>query len=436
MAYVKYQAIEAVKGPLVYVRNYTSPKLGEIIRINVGKEIRHGQILEILEDISVVQVFEGTSGITRESTVEFSGNPMQTRVSEEVLGRVFDGMGRPKDDGLPLRGKLRSIQGFPINPSARSFPREFIETGISAVDGLLSIVRGQKLPIFSVGGLPHNVLAAQIIRQARLRRTNEGFAVFFVAIGITQEEADFFIHDFSQAGVMSRTTLFLNLASDPPIERLLVPRIALTQAEYLAFEKNYHILVVMLDITNYCESLREVSMARGETPGRRGYPGYTYTDLASLYERAGKIQGRGGSITMIPILTMPDNDITHPIPDLTGFITEGQIVLSPDLHQRRIYPPIDVLPSLSRLMKDGIGPGQTREDHKELVDRLYSAYARGRSAMDLALVVGKDALTNEERALLKFADLFEQKFVSQDPYERRSIEQTLDLGKQILKVLE
>jgi V/A-type H+-transporting ATPase subunit B len=417
------------------VKGVPNVHLGEVVQIYVNEEKRTGQVLEIKGDISVVQVFEGTSGISQNSTVLFTGETMKIPVSLEIFGRVLDGMGRPIDGGPPVRGVEMEVSGSPINPVARAYPEEFIETGISVIDGLLSLVRGQKLPIFSGGGLPHNDLAAQIVRQSRVLGSGERFGVVLSAIGITQEEAGFFLRDFRQAGVMDRTVVFVNLVDDPTIERLLTPRLALTTAEYLAYEQGYHMLVIILDVTNYCEALREVSMARGEVPGRRGYPGYMYTDLASIYERAGRIKGRGGSITLIPILSMPDYDITHPIPDLTGFITEGQITLSQDLSLRGIYPPIDVLPSLSRLMKDGVGEGRTRGDHLKIANELYTAYSKGRNAMDLALVIGEEALTPEEKKYLTFAEAFETRFIKQGRYERRTIEETLDLGLKLLEMV-
>jgi len=433
---VRYKAISDIRGPLLFVKGIPNLRLGELARIHLGDEIRNGQVLEIREDLAVIQVFEGTAGLSQESSVVLTGRALTTPMSPEVFGRVFDGMGRPIDGGLPIRGEEREIQGRPINPTNRVYPEEFIETGISAIDGLLSLIRGQKLPIFSGGGLPHNELAAQIVRQSRVLKTEEKFAVVLVAIGVTHEEANFFITGLRDEDIMSRTVFFLNIASDPTIERLLTPRLALATAEYLAFDLDYHVLTIILDVTNYCEALREVSLARGEVPGRRGYPGYMYTDLASLYERAGRISGKKGSVTIVPILSMPDYDITHPIPDLTGYITEGQIVLSQDMNLKGVYPPIDILPSLSRLMKDGIGEGKTREDHTEVSNRLYAAYSRGRNAMNLALVLGRDALTEEERRYLAFAEAFEKRFIDQGRNEYRPIDKTLDLGIELLKMVE
>lgn len=437
MLKIKYKAITSVKGPLIFVKGVPDVRLGELVSIYLDEETRTGQVLEIQEDVSVIQVLEGTSGISRDSAVSFTGETLKLPVSSEMLGRVLDGRGRPIDGGLPIKSSVEmEVSGKPINPTARAYPREFIETGISALDGLLSVVRGQKLPIFSGGGLPHNDLAAQIIRQSRVLHDEERFAVVLSAIGITQEEANFFVRDLRQAGVMNRTVMFINLANDPVMERLLSPRLALTTAEYLAYQQDYHVLVLLLDMTNYCEALREISMARGEVPGRRGYPGYMHTDLASIYERAGKVANKKGSITLIPILTMPDYDITHPIPDVTGFITEGQIVLSQDLALRGIYPPIDILPSLSRLMKDGVGERQTRADHMDIANNIYAAYSKGRNAMDLALVIGEDALTTDEKKHLQFAREFENRFIKQGKYEHRDIEETLNLGIELLKMVQ
>jgi V/A-type H+-transporting ATPase subunit B len=433
---VRYRAITAVKGSLIFVKGIPDVRLGEVVRIHLDEETRTGQVLEIRGDIAVIQVLEGTSGVSQNAEISFTGETLKLSVSSEMLGRVLDGLGRPIDGGLPVKGVETEVSGNPLNPVARAYPRDFVETGISALDGLLSVVRGQKLPIFSGGGLAHDDLAAQIVRQSRVLESEERFAVVLSAIGITQEEANFFIRDFREAGVMKRTVLFVNLASDPVIERLLSPRLALTTAEYLAYSEGYHVLVLLLDMTNYCEALREVSMARGEIPGRGGYPGYMYTDLASIYERAGRVQGKEGSITLIPILTMPDYDITHPIPDVTGFITEGQIVLSQDLSARGIYPPIDVLPSLSRLMKDGVGEEKTRADHMDIANDIYAAYASGRDAMDLALVIGEKALSREEQKHLQFARAFEDKFVKQGKYTRRDIEETLNLGAELVNMVQ
>ncbi|MCD6473905.1 MAG: V-type ATP synthase subunit B [Thermoplasmata archaeon] len=437
MKEIKYTTVSEIAGPLMIVEGVKEVGYGEIVKIveSTGRE-RLGQVLEAGEGKAVVQVFEGTRGLdTKNTSVIFTGKPMEIGVSEEMLGRVFDGMARPIDGSpAPIPEEIRNVNGFPINPSAREYPRDPIQTGISTIDGMNTLVRGQKLPIFSGAGLPHNELAAQIARQAKVTGQEE-FAVIFAAMGITAEEADFFMKDFEETGAIERSILFLNLANDPAIERLITPRVALTTAEYLAFEKGMHILIILTDMTNYAEALREISAAREEVPGRRGYPGYMYTDLAQIYERAGRIQGKEGSITQIPILTMPDDDITHPIPDLTGYITEGQIVLSRELHNKGIYPPIAVLPSLSRLMAEGIGEGRTREDHHQLSNQLYAAYAEGCDLRDLVAVVGEEALTERDKKYLEFADEFEDKFVRQGRNEDRTFEETLDLGWKLLSML-
>ncbi|KAA0004311.1 MAG: V-type ATP synthase subunit B [Thermoplasmata archaeon] len=436
MKEIKYTTVSEIAGPLMIVEGVKEVGYGEIVKIieATGKE-RLGQVLEAGEGKAVIQVFEGTRGLdTKNTSVIFTGKPMEIGVSEEMLGRTFDGMARPIDGSpAPIPEEIRNVNGFPINPSAREYPRDPIQTGISTIDGMNTLVRGQKLPIFSGAGLPHNELAAQIARQAKVTGQEE-FAVIFAAMGITAEEADFFMKDFEETGAIERSILFLNLANDPAIERLITPRVALTTAEYLAFEKGMHILIILTDMTNYAEALREISAAREEVPGRRGYPGYMYTDLAQIYERAGRIQGKEGSITQIPILTMPDDDITHPIPDLTGYITEGQIVLSRELHNKGIYPPIAVLPSLSRLMAEGIGEGRTREDHHQLSNQLYAAYAEGCDLRDLVAVVGEEALTERDRRYLEFADEFEDKFVRQGRNEDRTFEDTLDLGWKLLSM--
>ncbi|RLF39758.1 MAG: V-type ATP synthase subunit B [Thermoplasmata archaeon] len=436
---VEYTSVCEVTGPLMIVEGVKDVAYNEVVRIKTaGGETRTGQVLEVHENRAVVQVFEGTKGLdTKITSVRFTGETMKLGVSRDMLGRVFDGRGEPRDDLPPIIPEKRmDVNGQPINPYAREYPREFIQTGISAIDGLNTLVRGQKLPIFSGSGLPHNELAAQIARQAKIREEErEEFAVVFCAMGITEEEARFFIRNFEETGALERSVVFLNLADDPAIERLILPRMALTCAEYLAFDLNMHVLVILTDMTNYAEALREISAAREEVPGRRGYPGYMYTDLATIYERAGRIKNRRGSITQIPILTMPDDDITHPIPDLTGYITEGQIVLSRDLHHKGIYPPIAVLPSLSRLMARGIGEGRTREDHAQVADQLYSAYAEGCDLRDLASIVGEDALTERDKLFLAFADEFERRFVAQGKDEDRSIEETLDIGWQLLSML-
>ncbi len=433
-----YNTVSQVAGPLIVVEAVKNVGYNEVVEIRTPSgEERHGQVLEIGEDAAVVMVFEGTQGIdTSKTSVTFLGESLRLPVSTELVGRVFDGLGRPLDGGPEIVAEDRwDINGSPINPVAREYPEEFIQTGISAIDGMNTLVRGQKLPIFSASGLPHNDIAAQIARQSTVLGEEEKFAVVFAAMGITYEEASFFRRDFERTGAMERIVMFLNLADDPAIERIITPRMALTAAEYLAFEQGMHVLVVRTDMTNYCESVREISAAREEVPGRRGYPGYMYTDLAMTYERAGRIKGKKGSVTQIPILTMPDDDITHPIPDLTGYITEGQIVLSRALHNRGIYPPIDVLPSLSRLMKRGIGEGHTREDHSNVANQLYAAYGEGRDLRDLVAVVGEEALTPRDRKYLEFADKFENSFVNQGRYENRSIEETLTKAWEILSIL-
>jgi V/A-type H+-transporting ATPase subunit B len=433
----EYRTLSYVSGPLIFVKNVKGASFGEIAHITLTSgEERRGQILDISRDLAVVQVFEGTSGIDNLSTrVRFTGEPPLLGVSLDMLGRVFNGVGKPRDGGPEVIEEDRlDINGMPINPSARDKPSDFIQTGISAIDGLNTLVRGQKLPIFSGAGLPANRLAAQIARQATVLGEGEKFAVVFVAMGITFKEASYFMRDFEETGALERVVFFLNLADDPTIERIATPRCALTAAEYLAFAHNLHVLVILTDMTNYCEALREVSTAREEVPGRRGYPGYMYTDLASIYERAGRIKGQRGSITQIPILTMPDDDITHPVPDLTGYITEGQIVLSRDLFRRGADPPIDVLPCLSRLMNLGIGPGKTREDHRNVADQLYASYAYGRDLRRLVAIVGEEALTDTDRIYLKFADEFEKRFVTQRE-ENRTISSTLYLGWELFSML-
>ena len=417
------------------VSGVTYDELGELELENGEK--RRCKVLEIDGGNALVQLFEPSTGINLDtSKVRFLGRPMELGVSEDMLGRVFDGLGRPIDGGPEiLPDERRDINGLPMNPAARAYPEEFIETGISAIDGLNTLVRGQKLPIFSASGLPHSQLAAQIARQAKVRGTDEPFAVVFAAMGITFEEAHFFQESFRETGAIDRTVLFVNLANDPAVERIATPRMALTAAEYLAFEKNMHVLVIMTDITNYADALREISAARKEVPGRRGYPGYMYTDLASLYERAGRQKGKKGSITMIPILTMPEDDKTHPIPDLTGYITEGQIILSRELYQKGIQPPIDVLPSLSRLKDKGIGEGKTRADHANTMNQLFAAYARGKDAKELMIILGEAALTDIDKLYAKFADEFEEKYVNQGYNTDRSIEETLDIGWDLLRIL-
>ena len=417
------------------VQNVTYNELGEI-ELESGEK-RRCRVLEVDGSNALVQLFESSTGINlSNSKVRFLGRQMELGVSEDMLGRVFDGLGRPIDDGPEIIPEKRmDVNGLPINPVARSYPQEFIQTGVSAIDGLNTLVRGQKLPIFSASGLPHANLAAQIARQAKVRGTDEPFAVVFAAMGITFEESNFFIDSFRETGALERTVLFVNLANDPAIERISTPKMALTAAEYLAFEKNMHVLVILTDITNYADALREVSAARKEVPGRRGYPGYMYTDLASIYERAGRQQGKDGSITMIPILSMPEDDKTHPIPDLTGYITEGQIILSRELYRKGVTPPIDVLPSLSRLKDKGIGRGKTREDHSDTMNQLFSAYARGKEAKELMVILGEAALTDIDKLYAKFADAFEKEYVSQGYDANRSIEETLDIGWKLLRIL-
>ncbi len=435
----EYKTVKEVAGPLMVVEGVEDVAFGEVVRIRTGTgEERNGQVLESRENLSIVQVFEGTSGIdTKNTSVRFTGDTMKLSVSKDMVGRFFDGLGRPIDDGPEIISDIKlDINGAPINPTARAFPDEFIQTGVSTIDGMNTLVRGQKLPIFSGAGMTHNELAAQIARQAKVLGSEEPFSVVFAAMGITSDEANFFMRDFERTGAMEQIVAFINLANDPAIERIITPRIALTTAEYLAFECDMHVLVILTDMTNYCEALREIAAAREEVPGRRGYPGYMYTDLAMNYERAGRIRGRKGSITQVPILTMPDDDITHPIPDLTGYITEGQFVLSRDLHRKGIYPPVDVLPSLSRLMNQGIGEERTREDHSGVSDQCYAAYAEGRDVRNLVAVVGEEALTERDKKFLQFADAFENEFVVQDRDANRSIEETLDLGWKLLTILD
>lgn len=434
----EYRTVREVAGPLMLVDQVQGAKYDELVEIELGSgETRRGKVLEVDGDKALVQLFEGSTGInTRQCKVRFLGKGIELPVSMDILGRVFDGFGRPRDNGPKIIPEERlDINGSPINPAARDYPSEFIQTGISAIDGLNTLVRGQKLPIFSGSGLPHSQLAAQIARQAKVLGTDSKFAIVFAAIGITFEEADYFISDFRRTGAIDRSVLFMNLANDPAIERIATPRMALTAAEYLAYEKNMHVLVILTDLTNYCEALREISAARKEVPGRRGYPGYLYTDLSTIYERAGRIQGSDGSITQIPILTMPEDDKTHPIPDLTGYITEGQVILSRDLFRKGIMPPIDVLPSLSRLKDKGIGKGKTREDHADTMNQLYAAYARGKEAKELAVILGEAALSDTDKLFAKFADEFEKRYISQGEYENRSIEETLNLGWKLLTIL-
>ena len=433
----EYRTITKIAGPLLFVEKTEPVGYGELVNIVLSDgSIKRGQVLDTSDELVVAQVFETTAGIGRDSGVRFTGETIKMPVGREMLGRILSGGGHPIDGGPEIvPDKRQDITGAAINPYARHSPEEFIQTGISTIDGMNTLVRGQKLPIFSGAGLPHNDIALQIARQAKVVGSKEPFAVVFAAMGITKEEANHFMADFERTGALERAVVLLNLADDPAVERIITPRLALTTSEYLAFELGMHVLVILTDMTNYCEALRQIGAAREEVPGRRGYPGYMYTDLASLYERAGIIHGVKGSITQFPILTMPGDDITHPIPDLTGYITEGQIVISRDLHRKGIYPPINVLPSLSRLMNLGIGPGHTREDHKKVSDQCYAVYAEGNDLRGLVAIVGKDALSERDRMFLEFADLFEDRFVRQGPTEDRSIQETLDLGWELLATL-
>lgn len=433
-----YKTISEIAGPLVLVGGVQGVKYNEMVDLQMANGGHwRGKVLEVDGENALLQLFENTQGLNlEEGRAAFLGKGLELPVSMDMLGRVFDGMGKPKDNGPKIIPEMTlDINGSPLNPTARDYPSEFIQTGISAIDGLNTLVRGQKLPMFSGAGLPHARLAAQIVRQSKVIGTDSEFAVVFAAIGITFEEAAYFIEDFKKTGAISRTVLFINLANDPAIERITTPRMALTAAEYLAYEKGMHVLVVMTDITNYCDALREVSAARKEVPGRSGYPGYLYTDLATLYERAGRIKGRKGSITQIPILSMPEDDITHPVPDLTGYITEGQILLSRDLHRKGIMPPIDVLPSLSRLKDKGIGEGKTREDHADTMNQLFAAYARGKEAKELSVILGDSALSQTDKLFALFADAFEKEYVAQKEYEDRSITDTLEIGWKLLAML-
>ncbi len=434
----EYKMITQISGPLVFVENVENVSYGEIVDIILPNgEKKRGQILDVSKKVAVIQVFGSTTGIDLKGTaVRFLGETMELGVSEDMLGRIFSGIGEPLDNyPKPVVEDKLPIIGNAINPYSREPPSDFIQTGISTIDGMNTLVRGQKLPIFSGVGLPHNELAAQIARQAKVLNKEEDFVVVFAAIGITHEEAEFFMKSFEKTGALERAVLFLNLANDPSVERIITPRLALTTAEFLAFEKDMHVLVLLTDMTNYCEALREISAAREEIPGRRGYPGYMYTDLSTIYERAGRVKGKKGTLTQIPILTMPGDDKTHPIPDLTGYITEGQIVLSRDLHRKNIYPPIDPLPSLSRLMGSGIGAKKTREDHKDVSNQLYAAYANGKDLRALSAVVGEESLTETDKKYLAFADAFENKFIKQDYHENRSIEKTLEIGWDLLSML-
>ena len=435
----EYRTITDVKGPLVFLNKTEPVSYGEIVQLRLSDgSLKNGQVLDTSDDQVTVQVFEGTASVDRQTGVKFLGDVFKLPVSKGLIGRILDGAGRPRDGGPEIvADDMADIIGAAINPYSRQSPESFIQTGISAIDACTSLVRGQKLPIFSASGLPHNDIALQIARQAKLVGSDDDFVVVFCAMGITAEEYNFFVHDLERTGALENAVLFVNLADDPAVERLITPRLALTAAEYLAFEHDYHVLVIYTDMTNYCESLRQIGAAREEVPGRRGYPGYMYTDLAMLYERAGLVKGKKGSITQFPILTMPGDDITHPIPDLSGYITEGQIVISRELHQKGIYPPINVLPSLSRLMNAGIGPGKTREDHKSVSDQLYAAYAQGRELRGLVAIVGEDALNERDLQLLKFSDIFEDQFLRQGRDEARSIsEGTLDLAWNLLSNID
>lgn len=435
----EYKTIGSVAGPLIVVDKVKDAAYGEIVRINMPNgETRLGQVLESSNRYAVVQIFGNTQGINvNETGVSFLGDTFRMGVSEDMLGRIFDGQGKPRDINATISAKEKlDINGAPLNPVARSMPKDFVETGVSTIDGLITLVRGQKLPIFSSAGLMHNQLAAQITRQAKVKGSKENFAVVFAGIGITHDDADFFIKDFESTGALKRTVAFMNLADDPSIERILTPRLALTTAEYLAYERGMHVLVILTDMTNYCESLRELASAREEVPGRRGYPGYMYTDLASIYERAGIVSGKKGSITQLNILTMPGDDVTHPIPDLTGYITEGQIYMSKELSNKGMYPSINPLGSLSRLMNNGIGNGKTREDHRGVADQLYGFYAKAGEARNLSSIVGMEALSDTDKKYLKFGEEFERRFLTQGQYEDRSIEKTLEIGWELLSMFK
>ncbi len=435
---LEYRGVESVDGPIVITKRRENVFFGEItsVRDNTGA-VRTGRIIDVSDDYCVVQIFGSTTGLSLDdTTVEYLETPMELRVSEGLMGRIFNGLGKPMD-GYPemYSSRMLNVNGYPINPYARVYPRDFIQTGISAIDGMNTLIRGQKLPVFSGNGLPHNRLTAQIIRQAKILSADEEFVMVFAGMGIKYDVARFFIDTFEKSGVLSRVVMFLSLADSPSIERIITPRCALTAAEYLAYECGKHVLVVLTDMTNYCEALREISTTRGEVPGRKGYPGYLYSDLAELYERAGKIKGSSGSITQIPILSMPNDDISHPIPDLTGYITEGQIVLDRELSQKGIYPPVAGLPSLSRLMKDGIGAGMTRDDHKDVSSQLFASYSKVKSIRNLAAIIGEEELSDSDKLYLRFGELFEQKFLTQGEFENRSIEETLDIGWCLLSVL-
>ena len=436
---IEYLGLSSINGPLIALEGVQDAFYDEIVDFVVnGKEHKMGRIVEVYKDKAIIQVFEGTENMSLNNThTRLTGHPMEIGLSEEMLGRTFNGIGEPIDDLGPITvEEVRDVNGLPLNPVRREYPRNYIRTGISAIDGLTTLIRGQKLPIFSGNGLPHDQLAAQIVKQASLGgSTNEDFAIVFAAMGVKHDVADFFRRTFEESGVANHVAMFLNLANDPVVERLITPKVALTAAEYLAFEKNMHILVILTDMTSFAEAMREVSSSKGEIPSRKGYPGYLYSELATLYERAGIVEGVNGSVTQLPILTMPNDDITHPIPDLTGYITEGQVVLDRNLHGQAIYPPISVLPSLSRLMKDGIGKGYTREDHQDLANQLFSAYAKVGEARNLASVIGEDELSPIDKKYLEFGKAFEERYISQGPNENRTIEETLDLGWELLRIL-
>lgn len=434
----EYLLLDKVEGPLIVLSGVEDAAYDEMVEIEIDGKIKKGKVVQLYEDKVIIQVFENTTGLSiHNASVSFTGKPLRIPLSREILGRIFNGLGEPIDGaGEVYSDKLYNVNGRPINPVARQYPRNFIQTGISSIDCLTTLIRGQKLPIFSGSGLPHNELAAQIVRQAKLSgNSDEKFAVVFAAMGVKHDDADFFIKSFEQSGVLSNVAMYLNLADAPIVERITTPRTALTAAEYLAFELGMHVLVIMTDMTSYCEALRELSSSREEVPSRKGYPGYLYSDLASLYERAGMMKGKPGSITQIPILTMPNDDITHPVPDLTGYITEGQITLGRDLFQKNIYPPVNILPSLSRLMKDGIGEGYTREDHAELSNQIFSSYSHVQDVLSLAQVIGEDELSETDKKYMEFGKTFEEKFINQGPYENRDIIETLDLGWEILSIL-
>ena len=436
---IEYLGLSSINGPLIALEGVQDAFYDEIVDFVVnGKEHKMGRIVEVYKDKAIIQVFEGTENMSLNNThTRLTGHPMEIGLSEEMLGRTFNGIGEPIDDLGPITvEEVRDVNGLPLNPVRREYPRNYIRTGISAIDGLTTLIRGQKLPIFSGNGLPHDQLAAQIVKQASLGdSTNEDFAIVFAAMGVKHDVADFFRRTFEESGVANHVAMFLNLANDPVVERLITPKVALTAAEYLAFEKNMHILVILTDMTSFAEAMREVSSSKGEIPSRKGYPGYLYSELATLYERAGIVEGVNGSVTQLPILTMPNDDITHPIPDLTGYITEGQIVLDRNLHGQAIYPPISVLPSLSRLMKDGIGKGYTREDHQDLANQLFSAYAKVGEARNLASVIGEDELSPIDKKYLEFGKAFEERYIGQGPNENSTIEETLDLGWELLRIL-